>query len=53
LGWLILREPVTLWTVAGGLLVIIGVMGIFQSNKTRVEPEGSSYEESIDPIKSS
>jgi drug/metabolite transporter (DMT)-like permease len=35
LGWLILREPITFWTVAGGLLVILGVMGIFRFNKFR------------------
>lgn len=35
LGWLILREPITLWTVAGGVFVLLGVMGIFQENKKR------------------
>ena len=35
LGWLILKEPITPWTVAGGLLVIIGVMGIFRFNKSK------------------
>lgn len=35
LGWLILREPVIPWTIAGGLLVIFGVMGIFRFNKSR------------------
>lgn len=34
LGWLILREPLTPWTVAGGLFVLAGVTGIFRvSNK--------------------
>ena len=32
LGWLILREPITGWTVAGGVLVLLGVSGIFQVN---------------------
>jgi len=29
LGWLILREPITSWTVGGGIFVLIGVTGIF------------------------
>ncbi len=33
LGWLILREPITIWTVAGGILVLIGVTGIFRVNQ--------------------
>ncbi len=37
LGWLILREPITLWTVAGGLLVIFGVTGIFRFNKSQTD----------------
>jgi drug/metabolite transporter (DMT)-like permease len=36
LGWLILGEPVTIWTLGGGLLVLLGVMGIFRDNKTRI-----------------
>jgi len=38
LGWVILREPITPWTVAGGLFVILGVMGIFRENKERENP---------------
>ncbi|MGB2963239.1 MAG: EamA family transporter [Anaerolineales bacterium] len=35
LGWLVLGEPITFWTVGGGLLVLSGVMGIYQeSNKS-------------------
>ena len=35
LGWLILGEPITYWTVGGGLLVLSGVIGIYQeSNKS-------------------
>lgn len=30
LGWLVLGERVTLWTLAGALLVVAGVAGIFQ-----------------------
>jgi drug/metabolite transporter (DMT)-like permease len=32
LGWLILGESVTPWTIAGGLLVLIGVTGIYRTN---------------------
>ena len=31
LGWLILDERVTAWTLAGALLVVAGVAGIFQN----------------------
>ena len=30
LGWLILREPVTAWTVGGTALVLLGLAGIFR-----------------------
>lgn len=39
LGWLILREPITPWTVIGGLFVLVGVTGIFQVNKQRTHQE--------------
>jgi drug/metabolite transporter (DMT)-like permease len=29
LGWMILGEQITLWTLAGSSLVILGVMGVF------------------------
>ncbi len=32
LGWLILSEPVTGWTIAGASLVLLGVSGVFLSN---------------------
>ena len=32
LGWLILREPITSWTVTGGLFVLAGVTGIYWVN---------------------
>lgn len=32
LGWLILQEPITVWTVAGGLFVLAGVTGIYWVN---------------------
>ena len=33
LGWLILREPITIWTVSGAALVLLGVAGVFQERK--------------------
>lgn len=30
LGWLILREAVTIWTLGGALLVLLGVAGVFR-----------------------
>jgi len=31
LGWLILGEAVTAWTITGAVLVVAGVMGIFNN----------------------
>ena len=36
LGWLVLGEPITFWTVGGGLLVISGVMGIYPVSYTHL-----------------
>jgi drug/metabolite transporter (DMT)-like permease len=33
LGWLILDEPVTIWTIAGAALVMLGVAGIFRTRQ--------------------
>jgi drug/metabolite transporter (DMT)-like permease len=33
LGWLILREDVTLWTITGAALVVSGVLGIFRNRR--------------------
>jgi drug/metabolite transporter (DMT)-like permease len=33
LGWLILKESVTWWTITGAVLVIAGVMGIFNNRE--------------------
>lgn len=33
LGWLILNEPITIWTIAGAALVLLGVAGIFQERR--------------------
>jgi len=35
LGWLVLREPITPWTIAGGLFVLVGVTGIFRVNNKK------------------
>ena len=39
LGWLILSEPITYWTIAGGVLVLFGVTGIYWANSTSKGPE--------------
>ena len=46
LGWLILREPVTPWTIVGGLFVLMGVTGIFRVNnkKTHLDQRGTVEE---------
>jgi drug/metabolite transporter (DMT)-like permease len=33
LGWLLLDEPITLWTFSGAALVLIGVAGVFRERK--------------------
>jgi drug/metabolite transporter (DMT)-like permease len=38
LGWLILGEPITYWTIAGGILVLIGVTGIYRASSGSKEP---------------
>ena len=46
LGWLILREPVTPWTIFGGLFVLVGVTGIFRVNNKKAHLEqGRTAEE--------
>jgi len=46
LGWLILREPITSWTVVGGLFVLVGVTGIFRVNNKKAQlDQGSSAEQ--------
>lgn len=31
LGWLILHEPINIWTIAGTSLVLLGVDGVFRN----------------------
>jgi drug/metabolite transporter (DMT)-like permease len=33
LGWLILDEPITAWTIGGSVLIILGVMGVFHERR--------------------
>ncbi|MDA1329894.1 MAG: EamA family transporter [Chloroflexi bacterium] len=35
LGWFFLREPITIWTVAGSLFVLIGVAGVFREQRPK------------------
>ncbi len=37
LGWIILREPITVWTIAGSALVLLGVWGVFRSRRRQRE----------------
>jgi len=38
LGWLVLHEPITKWTVFGSVFVLLGVAGVFQSRRVRTAP---------------
>lgn len=38
LGWLLLREPITLWTVGGATLVLLGVAGVFRTRYAGTSP---------------
>jgi drug/metabolite transporter (DMT)-like permease len=44
LGWLILGESISGWTIAGGLFVLFGVNGIFQVNKLKRRVEDKKVE---------
>jgi drug/metabolite transporter (DMT)-like permease len=35
LGWLILKEPITIWTLGGAFLVLLGVAGVFREKERR------------------
>ncbi|WP_333871199.1 EamA family transporter [Desulforamulus putei] len=45
LGWLILHEPINIWTFAGTALVLLGVAGTFRNQKTkpRVQDKTADY----------
>ncbi len=38
LGWLILREPITLWSLGGMVLVLVGVSGVFRERYRKAGP---------------
>jgi drug/metabolite transporter (DMT)-like permease len=46
LGWLILREPISGWTILGGLLVLLGVSGIFHVNNQKRKQAAKNLERS-------
>jgi drug/metabolite transporter (DMT)-like permease len=46
LGWLILREPVTIWTVLGAGLVLLGVAGVFRAHNREQAAEARAVIES-------
>lgn len=35
LGWFMLQEPITLWTISGMALVLLGVAGVFREQQSR------------------
>jgi drug/metabolite transporter (DMT)-like permease len=38
LGWMVLGETITLWTVGGSLLVLVGVAGVFRGRRLKQAP---------------
>ena len=40
LGFIILGEPITQWTFAGAILVIIGVLGVFKEQQFSTPQSG-------------
>jgi len=50
LGWIILDERITLWTVAGAALVLMGVAGVFRSHAR--EPQPVERQKPIRPVDS-
>ena len=42
LGWLILSEPVTVWTIGGASLVLVGVAGVFHQKGSSRRKAGRS-----------
>lgn len=41
LGWLVLGERITAWTLGGAVLVVLGVMGVFHEKRRGVSAEAS------------
>ena len=46
LGWLVLGEAITAWTLAGTALVLLGVAGVFRVKMKRAAPVGMAGEAS-------
>ena len=42
LGWIILGEPITRWTIAGTVLVLAGEAGAFQEKRVQGKGAGVS-----------
>ncbi len=42
LGWVILKEQVTVWTIVGTALILAGVAGVFQSKRTQPQAANQS-----------
>jgi drug/metabolite transporter (DMT)-like permease len=38
LGWIILSEPITHWTLIGAVMIISGVAGVFKDNQHTAHP---------------
>jgi len=38
LGWIVLNEPITIWTITGTGLIVMGVIGVFRSNQPKRIP---------------
>ena len=44
LGWLVLHEAITIGTLVGAGLVLLGVAGVFRERQFRVAPTSSGTE---------
>ncbi len=51
LGWLILKEPITGWTLGGAGLILLGVAGVFRDRMTRGRKAAPERATSADPAR--
>ncbi len=49
LGWLILREPITGWTIGGAALILLGVGGVFRDRISRQRQAPAKSAMNADP----
>ena len=42
LGWIILSEPITSWTLLGAVLILSGVAGVFKENQNTIRPNSKN-----------